>query len=1442
MMSTNQTFPAEKQLSANNFSNWEEHMQMHLTQYTTIGISIIRQIPFKLHEPTLDDLIGNTSIKKYSFKNADLTPASRRDFRSDLAEYERRRLSLQEESGKTCTFLKLSLSDEAILKLKNLKSYTEACNENDAYRLYTILKTTYQSSSNFCQMSHQVKQYVSLEQTIHDTLDQHNSTVLRNIKLLTNNFQDKVHTGYISINDLSVILYIRSLRRDQYQYAIDAFYASVQPNNLPLLDEVMQIFVDFSNQQDVLPITLKDDHSTALNMAHTTPLPSKSFCEVCNILITEVNPRTLKPNKFCKKCWSIKKAKPISTAVTPVSVPIITIQQAQEVLAKAKENLRAQSALLNSHIGPPIYEDFSLDELNPYAHLSLSHITNTTTLPRDPIFYYDSCCSYTSTYTLSNLENPRELVTPLSMDSSSLGHPVTASHIGTLKNFPIQLDAYYCPNAAHNLISLGALTRKGCTYRTVQPSQQMELYDPQHRIIDTTQLNSNNTWFCNILSKSSPLQSCAQTSPLIYTSEMIRRAKLCRNLHCVIGHPCNAVLKMMLHFGIFATYTILTPADVDLMDGYYHECLQCIEGKLKKLPVPLQSISFPETSIGETVFFDFQLLTVPSKHGRNTQAILYCDSKINYITTLGSPTKSNSDILTKCFQLVSHYASQGHTIKKFSTDCENICTSLRQALGEKGIDITVTTPEEHSHKVERMKQELDTKITATLCSLSYVFPPSLLLYLIKYISQCMNLSSRITSPNSACAYIEFYGVKPILNISVPFLPFGATVMFNNTLAQRQTLARISNLHINNVPKCQLGINIGTDHLYPNCYLFYTPKCNVPLPRDNFVPVNCIPFDFPSQQPLTQVITVSTVPFVPSIIPTLPVPTPHVIPRPTRTHVAPSRFSLSNLATTADSICLTPKMAMQCSLAQARIKFASFSSEIQPAVDKETTKLFITYPALQIVTYKDIPLIHNFYHLFGFMREKLFTDTGIHKSLNYRIVAAAQPQNFLSSENYGSAPTGDYKLFLLTINVVLADALHRKILHKFFLRQYDVPAAFLQVADTSTVPCYGKTPKDIGAPYANQYVKFNRCIYGTPQANAKFFADHDYTLKQLGYTTCELDVCKYRHIDNITNLLVIINTHVDDGGVVGTDRAYYELTLNALRKRYGDIVESIMTGYLGVNMNLDSTTGKLKCDVAVYIEHFLSLCNVQDLPDKHTPYPMSLFDPSTDETPIDLKSYQTVIGYVIFTLKIRTDIPLATTQAASHNANPTKSDLAKLLHLLGYLKTTSSLGPIFYAPEGPEYLAGCDVAFAVHPTGGSQISISEQIGINSAAFNVETIEQKTCVSLNPTHSEFYGISLCVELIENRRAYLSWLGFPQTKPTILRTDSSSSIFMAEADLFPKKSKNILVKHRNVRLAIANGIIQLAYEPSATNQNDLNAKPNYGPSFITKRAKLMNLDPSF
>jgi len=78
-----QTYPADKKLSIDNFSIWEEHMFFTLTQFTTIGISIIKQIPYLLVEPTLNDFIGTTNIRKYSFKERDLTTESRRDFRLD---------------------------------------------------------------------------------------------------------------------------------------------------------------------------------------------------------------------------------------------------------------------------------------------------------------------------------------------------------------------------------------------------------------------------------------------------------------------------------------------------------------------------------------------------------------------------------------------------------------------------------------------------------------------------------------------------------------------------------------------------------------------------------------------------------------------------------------------------------------------------------------------------------------------------------------------------------------------------------------------------------------------------------------------------------------------------------------------------------------------------------------------------------------------------------------------------------------------------------------------------------------------------------------------------------------------------------------------------------------------------------------------------------------
>ena len=1489
------SYPADKTLSTNNYAIWEEFVLNQLTQYPKSGLAIVNNLKYTLTHPTINDYLPNVfpKMSKYSFRdNGELSADSKKDFRADILYYEKVLDHLQNEEAKVCSFLKSSLSEEALLKVKNNPLYIAAANKNDSFNLYGIIKDTYQCSNNFCIMSQQAKLYFNLEQgTL--SFDEYKDKCLRAYKLFCYNFEDKVKPGYVSLNDLAVILFCRSLNNTYFQYPLDSLYTNITPGALPPFHEVIKIFEDYTTQKQTsissdmkLVDTIVD---SPLLMSHTTTstsLTSTKLCEKCKKVKTTINPTKNIPNRLCKKCFELSKtANPKTVSITQESshssnstaIPLssITIQQAQEVLARAKDNLSKQAAaLLNSNITNSILDDI-IDPEDQYQHLLLSNTVRCyTVLSSSTSFLYDNCCTYSSTNTFEDLSNPRELKLPIRMDSSS-GHSMYATHVGTIKNFLIPIDLYYCPSLAHKLISLGAIVRAGGTYRITQPTGNLEIYDSTNNLIDSSPILENNTWLCNLTNSSLTNQINSNTisnnNQLIFTKEMISRATLCKDLHCFLGHPTNNYLKEILKHGFLAMYTILIAKDVDLMQIYFGDCLQCIEAKMHHLHVPDNSISYPETQVGEKVFFDLQQLSVPSKGG-NTQVTISTDSKSTFTVVTGSKTKTTPDILAVCFELVSMYRAQGHTIKSFSTDCENICKSLKFELGKVGIDITVTPPEAHCHKVERIIQELDCKVTATLCSLSFILPSSLLLYLKKYIANSMNLSYRSTSAgDSCCAYEEFYHSKPILPTKFPFLPFGATVLFQNTIGQRQRVANNTNHNLNNVPKSQVGINLGIDHLHPGCCVFYTPKSPVPLPRSNFTPIKLIPFGYQLQTPLQSVIPNVSLPLetiLPSdtlntntttnitsqpdnttittnltetlstsntVLPTIP------LVRPIRSHNPPLRY-VNGTITSINSLCLLPNSSSQCTLKQSWTKFAEYFSDITPAVLKELKKMFITYSALEFVNYSNIPPIHNLFRLFGFITKKINPD-GSYKGLGYRIVASSTKSNFLNEIN-NYAPTSDHNLFMLTIVAILAYAVKMNILSKFFLRQYDLPAAFLQAVDTSPTPSYGKLPSDLPEPYTNKYVKFNRCIYGTPQANAIFFEDHDNVLKALGYTTCPLDPCKYILIDHTEKTylkLCVISTHVDDGGATGTDREQYEITLNALRRRYGIIEESLMTGYLGINMNLDQSLGSLHCDLDYYIQNLLRKCTATNIPPKNTPYPMNLFDSALDTTPIDLTTYQQVIGSLIFTLRVRGDINLAVVEAASHNATPTVSDLSKLLHLLGYLKANSSLGPTFYTTDGPILIAGVDVAFAVHPTGGSHISMSFRIGTHSAAFHVISFAQKTCVSLNPTHSEYFGISHCTELVELYRYYLEWLGFPQTSPTIIETDSDSSIFIGEANTFPKKSKNLIVKHRNVQLGILNGIIQLKYEPSSTNMNDLNAKPNAGPSFLLKRNKLMNLPVS-
>jgi len=240
------------------------------------------------------------------------------------------------------------------------------------------------------------------------------------------------------------------------------------------------------------------------------------------------------------------------------------------------------------------------------------------------------------------------------------------------------------------------------------------------------------------------------------------------------------------------------------------------------------------------------------------------------------------------------------------------------------------------------------------------------------------------------------------------------------------------------------------------------------------------------------------------------------------------------------------------------------------------------------------------------------------------------------------------------------------------------------------------------------------------SNKIFDDDHTATILSIGYSQFEGDPRKFRIIcSSEPTVFVIINIHVDDGGVIHTWPSKYAETLEILSKRYpGTLDETTMDRYLGMGFSYYEDTEAMTCSMYHAVVKILASCRTDSLPVQPTPYTMDIFDPSTDLTSVDSKSYQSVTGGLIWLLKLRIEIQHAVIMACTDNSAPTQGDLIKLIRIQAYLKGAADLGPTFYTTDGPVLIASTDAAFAVHPANaGSQLSISFRIGQTNAPFHV-----------------------------------------------------------------------------------------------------------------------------
>jgi len=121
-------------------------------------------------------------------------------------------------------------------------------------------------------------------------------------------------------------------------------------------------------------------------------------------------------------------------------------------------------------------------------------------------------------------------------------------------------------------------------------------------------------------------------------------------------------------------------------------------------------------------------------------------------------------------------------------------------------------------------------------------------------------------------------------------------------------------------------------------------------------------------------------------------------------------------------------------------------------------MFVTYKVFHFINKTDILPHAVFFRFFCFLKLQFLPENSF-EPMSARLCAMEATPPPANAE-IAYAATGDHRLFMLTVNAVLAAAIHGGYLDRFEMWRYDVPDAFLQLP--LPVPYYGRLPADL--PY------------------------------------------------------------------------------------------------------------------------------------------------------------------------------------------------------------------------------------------------------------------------------------------------------------------------------------------------------------------------------------------
>lgn len=430
-----------------------------------------------------------------------------------------------------------------------------------------------------------------------------------------------------------------------------------------------------------------------------------------------------------------------------------------------------------------------------------------------------------------------------------------------------------------------------------------------------------------------------------------------------------------------------------------------------------------------------------------------------------------------------------------------------------------------------------------------------------------------------------------------------------------------------------------------------------------------------------------------------------------------------------------------------------------------------------------------------------------------------------------SPTVKYDSLRIILALVASQDLH--------MRQSGINTAFL----------YGSIQEEIYMEQVEGYVdpawldaacQLLQALYGLRQSSRAWSKKMEAFLKAFGLSHAVVDQCVYYSRQD--GVITIVTIFVDDGLICSNSHA----RIDSILKFMSDVFVTKVNDpevYVGLHLIRNRKQRTISIDQERYIQD--KIIDQYGLHDAHpvtTPADPNSRLPAATNSDL-LQSTETfpflnMIGSCQFAaITTRSDIAYATNAVATSKRQglPTTAQCNAVQRIGRYLKGTKHLKLILGGLIGNGVLT----AYTDADYGADSVDRKSRSGY-ILYFNNGPVawgsKKQSCVATSTTHAEYIALYVVTKEVVWCRRLLAELGFTQTEPTVIYTDSQSALRLAMNPEFHAHTKYIDIKYHYTREQILLQSIRLQYVNTQVQLADILTKPLTPDQFRRLRDSLL------